>query len=101
MSQERDGHVVGAIGGGEGRGERVAGGSSAEQIGFSAAEALGQNLDLIIPERLRAAAGGSPDPHARDAQDRAQALRRDELYGVEPPSRLYASTASTKSVTPV
>jgi PAS domain S-box-containing protein len=62
-------------------------------FGFSATEARGQNLDLIIPEHLRERhwrgfeaamkgcrpAAGPPNAHPRDAQDRPQTLRQDDV----------------------
>ena len=63
-------------------------------FGYSAEEALGQKLDLIIPEDLRAAhwrgfestmttgvmrLQGRPDPNPCDAPDRAQTLRRNDV----------------------
>ena len=67
--------------------------ASALLFGFSAEEAVGQNLDLLVPGHLRAAHWrGFDDAMAngllklqghptltRAAQERAQALRRDDL----------------------
>jgi PAS domain S-box-containing protein len=57
-------------------------------FGYSAEEALGQNVDLIIPEHLRvphhggftaAMERGASDTHPRAPQERPQALCRDEF----------------------
>src|SRR4030095_10696941 len=63
-------------------------------FGYSAEEALGQSVELIIPEHLRAAhwsgfdaamtkgryeASGPPDAHPRSTQERTQVVRRDDL----------------------
>jgi PAS domain S-box-containing protein len=59
-------------------------------FGFSAAEAIGQNLDLMIPEHLRKGLrrghgerqdtpGRTPDAHPRAPQVGAEAVCRDEL----------------------
>ena len=70
-------------------------------FGYSAEEALGQKLDLIIPEGLRAAhwrlrkhndhrcheTTGPPDPNPCDAPDRAQTLRRTDIFPRQGTSR--------------
>src|ERR1700740_1605322 len=65
--------------------------ASAALFGFSAEDALGQSLDLIIPEHLRAPhwrgfeaaitneAPRPPHANPRDAQERTQTIRRDDL----------------------
>jgi len=76
--------------------------ASAALFGFSAEEALGQKLDLIIPEHLRAAhwarlrrgdgvrraqARGPSDPDPGSSQGRTQALRRADLRARRRPGR--------------
>jgi PAS domain S-box-containing protein len=68
--------------------------ASTALFGYSAEEALGQSVELIIPEssasstleRLRRCddkgrheASGPPDTHPRSTQERTQAVRRDVL----------------------
>ena len=66
-------------------------------FGFSAEEALGQSVDLIIPEHLRAALGAAstlrsqrarrssrpPDTHPCPAQERTQGVCRDDICGYQ------------------
>ena len=79
--------------------------AAAAMFGFSAADALGQNLDIIIPERLRdahwrgfdaAMASGNTRLHGRPTLTKAVHKSGSQLY-VEMSFAVVADTAGTAS----